>query len=538
MKIEDQSCVEMAGTGEKQGPEDGELVRAARAGDMGAFEALVERYFGMVFALSLARMGTYEAAEDLTQEVFLRIYLNLGKLDHPEYFATWLTRVTRNLATDWLRRGARATRLVPMVALEESEMQIPDTRETGPDGRAVEREQRELVQRELARLPVEVREMLLLHYVEDFSMEEIGRRLEKHPTTVGRQMKKAVSALRGSLGPIMGEARFALRAPKSVAARSVAVIAAAAAMSAASKAALAAAGGTLSVSSVSGGKAGAFAAVTGFMGLTKQLMAAAAVGGQAMGMAKGVVAAVAAVAVLGGGVAYYQSEHAGSGGNGGSSMAGGKLSVSAPPAFFKSGGAIEGNWIGNLDAGKQGVLRIVFRIQREQDKSFSASMDSPDQGISGLPVTEFRIDGDAVSFGVSAVKGSYEGKRTGDSEISGTWKQPGFERAMKLIRTMEVPAVKTPTPRTEITVDPSTFDQYVGQYAITPKFSITITREGDGLYAQATGQQRMQIFPEAENKFFWKVVDAQLTFEKEPGGGVNKVVLHQNNMDLTGTRIK
>lgn len=95
--------------------------------------------------------GTYEAAEDLDAEVFLRIYLNLGQLDHPEYFATWLTRVTRNLAADWQRQEYAATRLVPMVRLEEEEMQIADPRPVGPDDKAVERQHRDCVRkRELA----------------------------------------------------------------------------------------------------------------------------------------------------------------------------------------------------------------------------------------------------------------------------------------------------------------------------------------------------------------------------------------------------
>lgn len=101
-------------------------------------------------------------------------------------------------------------------------------------------------------------------------------------------------------------------------------------------------------------------------------------------------------------------------------------------------------------------------------KSFSASLDSPDQGIAGLPVAdELRIDGDHV--GIAAVKGTYEGKRAGNSEITGTWKQEGFARPVMLMRTMEVPAVKTPTPPADQMV-PSAFDQFVGQYALSPDF--------------------------------------------------------------------
>ena len=93
-----------------------------------------------------------------------------------------------------------------------------------------------------------------------------------------------------------------------------------------------------------------------------------------------------------------------------------------------------------------------------------------------------------------------------------------------------------PVPRAQVALPPSALDPLVGEYVLTPAFVIAVTREGDQLYIQATGQPRFPAFPESESKFFLKVADAQLTFEKDAAGRIAGLVLHQNNMDQRATR--
>lgn len=88
-----------------------------------------------------------------------------------------------------------------------------------------------------------------------------------------------------------------------------------------------------------------------------------------------------------------------------------------------------------------------------------------------------------------------------------------------------------PAPRTVAKVDASIYDQYVGKYELAPTFIMTVTREGTSLFTQATGQQKIEIFPESETKFFPKVVDAVITFEKDAAGKVTALVLTQGGMD-------
>jgi D-alanyl-D-alanine-carboxypeptidase/D-alanyl-D-alanine-endopeptidase len=94
-----------------------------------------------------------------------------------------------------------------------------------------------------------------------------------------------------------------------------------------------------------------------------------------------------------------------------------------------------------------------------------------------------------------------------------------------------------PKTRTEIAVDPTLLERYAGKYQLTPTFIITITREGNRLFAQATTQPKFEIFAETERDFFLKAVDAQITFVSDLAGRVTKAILHQNGIDQDAKRI-
>ncbi len=80
------------------------------------------------------------------------------------------------------------------------------------------------------------------------------------------------------------------------------------------------------------------------------------------------------------------------------------------------------------------------------------------------------------------------------------------------------------------------YADYVGQYEFTPGVRFQITRNGDHLFAQLTGQSRAEVYPESETNFFYTIVDAQLTFERK-NGKVANLVLHQNGRDQTAMRV-
>jgi serine-type D-Ala-D-Ala carboxypeptidase/endopeptidase len=89
----------------------------------------------------------------------------------------------------------------------------------------------------------------------------------------------------------------------------------------------------------------------------------------------------------------------------------------------------------------------------------------------------------------------------------------------------------------EVTVNTKAFDNYVGSYELAPNAILMISRTGDELFTQLTGQPKFQVFPEGERRFFLKVVDAQLTFDADAQGKATQVTLHQNGRDITAKRI-
>jgi hypothetical protein len=84
-----------------------------------------------------------------------------------------------------------------------------------------------------------------------------------------------------------------------------------------------------------------------------------------------------------------------------------------------------------------------------------------------------------------------------------------------------------PKEHKEVAIDPKIMDNYVGAYELAPNFIMTVTREGDHLFTQATGQGKVEVFPESDHDFFLKVIDAQVTFETDSQGKATGLVLHQ-----------
>ena len=96
----------------------------------------------------------------------------------------------------------------------------------------------------------------------------------------------------------------------------------------------------------------------------------------------------------------------------------------------------------------------------------------------------------------------------------------------------EVKDYKAPKARKIAAINPRVFDGFVGQYQFPmSKVRMTITREGDRLFGQMTGQQKIEFFPETETDVFCTVVDAQMTFVKDASGQVTHLILHQNGID-------
>lgn len=109
--------------------------------------------------------------------------------------------------------------------------------------------------------------------------------------------------------------------------------------------------------------------------------------------------------------------------------------------------------------------------------------------------------------------------------------------AARLMHRMLGQKAEPPSVRQSVPLDEKTIDRYVGTYQLGLAF-VTIEKSAGQLKAQLTGQAAYRIYPESQTKFFWKVVDAQVTFDVDPAGKVTGLVLHQNGRDLKAAKMK
>lgn len=101
----------------------------------------------------------------------------------------------------------------------------------------------------------------------------------------------------------------------------------------------------------------------------------------------------------------------------------------------------------------------------------------------------------------------------------------------------EIPLAPPLKQHIAMTIDPRLYDGYTGRYRCQPDFILTVTRESDHLFVQATGYEKVEFFPMGKQDFFSKGVDAQINFEVDDGGRAESLVLHLNGQRMPASRI-
>jgi CubicO group peptidase (beta-lactamase class C family) len=128
--------------------------------------------------------------------------------------------------------------------------------------------------------------------------------------------------------------------------------------------------------------------------------------------------------------------------------------------------------------------------------------------------------------------------RVGVVALSNTSTTTGVDDIARHLLDAKFPLTLPPVEHKQVAVDPKLFDGYVGRYELAPNFILTVTREGNSLFVQATGQPKFEVFSEGEKDFFLKVVDAQITFKTDTGGKATSLTLHQNGANKPAKRIE
>lgn len=168
-----------------------EHLARARAGETAAFAALVRTHQRSVYSLALRMLGNREAADDLAQDVFLQLHLNLQTIESGTHVGFWLRRVVTHRAIDKLRQRPRFE-----IASIDDEPEIADVADVAAGDPLLQRHLRELV----AELPSAPRAVLLLRYQEDLDPLEIARTLDMSINTVKSHLKRSLATLRERIG--------------------------------------------------------------------------------------------------------------------------------------------------------------------------------------------------------------------------------------------------------------------------------------------------------------------------------------------------
>jgi len=164
------------------------LVSRCRAGDELAWEALVRRYQGRVYSVTLHYLRHGEEARDAAQEVFVRVYEKLETFHGDAGFLPWLLRLARNVSIDRLRRRAARPPVDDLVVEEGVELTSagPD-----PEEQVGLRARRRLVWRAVAGMTDQHRELILLHEIQGLKLEQIAEMLGLPLGTVKSRSNRA-----------------------------------------------------------------------------------------------------------------------------------------------------------------------------------------------------------------------------------------------------------------------------------------------------------------------------------------------------------
>lgn len=176
-------------------------IKQVKKGDQNAFAEIVELFKDKVYQLCYRMVGNAHDAEDIAQEAFIRAYVNINSYDTNRKFSTWLYRIATNLSIDRLRK--RKPDYFLDAEIEGTEgltmySQVPSD-EIQPDEMVETLEFQEWIQQEINELPVMYRSVIVLKYIEELSLKEIGDILDLPIGTVKTRIHRGRESLRKRL---------------------------------------------------------------------------------------------------------------------------------------------------------------------------------------------------------------------------------------------------------------------------------------------------------------------------------------------------
>lgn len=178
--------------------EDYELVKQAVAGDQNAFAQLLNRYKNLVYSVVLRMVNDPEEANDLAQEIFIKLYKNLDKYQ-PEYkFSTWLIRISTNHVIDYRRKKKQET-----ISMDDVSYELPDTHT--PEKEYIQKEESKKLSEAINALPDLYKIPIVLYHQQGLRYQEIADMIGEPLSKVKNRIFRGRKMLKESLEKGKGE---------------------------------------------------------------------------------------------------------------------------------------------------------------------------------------------------------------------------------------------------------------------------------------------------------------------------------------------
>lgn len=175
------------------------------AGNADAFAQLVERHQRLVIGTVSRMLGNNSDAEDIGQQVFVRVWKSAKRYVPRAKFTTWLLKITRNLVFNELRRRSRHAQVALQTESDDEERPIKDERAIAPDASLLEDELQKAIDAAIKNLPETQRLAVILRRYEELSYEEIAETLDQSVSAVKSLLFRARTELRTSLSRYLSE---------------------------------------------------------------------------------------------------------------------------------------------------------------------------------------------------------------------------------------------------------------------------------------------------------------------------------------------
>lgn len=176
---------------------ENELIKKCKKGDREAFNRLFEIYQSQVVNIAYGMLSDREDAYDASQEVFVRVYKNIGSFKEEASFNTWLYRIIANVCSDILRKRQKNSKVISISNMsdEENDMELPDDAPTPEENMELTERQR-IVKNAISQLRDEYRIVITMCDIEDMSYDAIANMLGVPKGTVKSRINRARNALK------------------------------------------------------------------------------------------------------------------------------------------------------------------------------------------------------------------------------------------------------------------------------------------------------------------------------------------------------